>query len=468
MARLVRRRTFPTLGLLALVAGAALAWGGSSGERPRNILLISVDTLSRGSLRAFDPEAEPLAHLDRFAREARRFDNAHSTAPWTLPSTASLMTGLYPDRHGAIHRNQHIDRDVPTLAQRLRSAGFETVGLTEGGFVHGSFGFGTGFDRYDERALSRKGRSIRLPRGGRPTQIPGERLFDRARAYLKQRKAEDAPFFLFLQTYAVHDYFRAHDWAAQELSHLELRDAEHYSACLVGEIPCSAEDRAALLELYRLEVRRLDAAFGTLMKILEQKGLRDSTLVVVLSDHGEGFGFQRFHHGGRLHEDQIGVPLLVSGPGVVPGVTTEPVSLVDVMPTLLAMTGVGAPNDLDGESFASALRDLRAPTQRTLFAMDHSFWWEQGKRFETEEAGAQPISLAVIRSGDWYIRGPASEELYQTVADPRQRHDLVAASPALPVLRDLAASRRVHEPEVVVAEVRPQLQGQLEALGYVR
>jgi hypothetical protein len=99
--------------------------------------------------------------------------------------------------------------------------------------------------------------------------------------------------------------------------------------------------------------------------------------------------------------------------------------------------------------------------------MDHSFWWEQGKRFETEEAGAQPISLAVIRSGDWYIRGPASEELYQTVADPRQRHDLVAASPALPVLRDLAASRRVHEPEVVVAEARPQLQGQLEALGYV-
>jgi len=470
MARLARTRPWPFAALLVVSALALLAWGPGPVDRPPNVLLISVDTLRQSSLRAFEPGAQALPHLDRFARSARSFPGARSTASWTLPATASLLTGLEPDRHGATDPRLRIRREATPLAEHLRRAGFETVGFTEGGFLDAHFGFGRGFERYDQRAATARGRSVRAPRGGRPPDELGSRIFDRGAAFLRQRGPEDGPFFLFLQTYAVHEYFRAHERVTRDLpSGTSLRDPAHYEACLVGERHCDASDWEALRALYAAEVRRVDAAFGRLLGILEEQGLREDTWVVLVSDHGEGLEPTRSHHGGRLHEDQLRVPLLVAGPGVVPGATPGAVSLVDAMPTLLELAGLEHPSGLDGVSFAAALRGGPAPTPRPLYAMEHAFWWEDGRRHEPQSARSEPLSLAVMDGTHWYIRDARDEELYDMAADPGQRRDLAAQPTALlEPLRRLAAAREPAPSSVVVAEVDAPLRSQLRSLGYLR
>jgi arylsulfatase A-like enzyme len=137
------------------------------------------------------------------------FETALSPAAWTLPAHASLLTGVYPDRHGATDPRRRIAPNLPTLAQELREAGLETVAFTDGGYLHRRFGFAAGFDRYDDWVRDPDRRPVlNVPRGGAPDPQVGSALFDRTIAYLAQRRPEDPPFFLFLQTYAVHDYFR--------------------------------------------------------------------------------------------------------------------------------------------------------------------------------------------------------------------------------------------------------------------
>jgi arylsulfatase A-like enzyme len=145
-------------------------------------VLISIDTLSRSALSSFDSSATARPALDALARESVRFTRAYSTAAWTLPAHASLLTGLYPDRHGATTFDVGIEPSAPTLAERLRAAGYETVAFTNGGLVSDWFGLGRGFERYDERVEpGAASAAIDLPRDGRSVDIPGMRLFERVK-----------------------------------------------------------------------------------------------------------------------------------------------------------------------------------------------------------------------------------------------------------------------------------------------
>lgn len=465
-----------TVGLTVGLTGC-----GAPEPPPRNLVLISVDTLRHDALAVYDPESPPRPHLDALAERSRVFTHAHAPAPWTLPSQASLLTGLYPDRHGATELRQKLDPDVPHLASSLAAAGFETIAFTDGGYVHPWFGFGVGFARYDEMIYDESWPAHELPREGDTHPVHGADLFDRAVALLSQRKAEEAPLFLFLQTYGVHDYFKLHPWAVEEVSGAgaaegrgpdgePLRSEQDYLDCLLGKAVCSEGDWATLGALYAAEVANLDAGVGRLLAALEASPLADSTLVVLVSDHGEGFDVarHRIHHGGRVHEDLIRVPMLISGPGVVPGVSDAPVSLIDVAPTLLDLVGAPAPEGLDGESLKPLLGGGRPAGPRTLYAMEHFHHWDEGGRRDAREVQAKPISLAVIHRDLWYIQGPEGEQLYDMAADPRQTKNLVGDGvEALGPLRELAAgweSKRVFEPTAV----DPVLEQQLRALGYLQ
>jgi arylsulfatase A-like enzyme len=480
MGKVVRTRVFPAGLVLALVAGFLFAFAGlraeaKPGDRTLpNVVLISADTLRQASVRAFEPGAGELPHLDGLSSRARVFSNAYASASWTLPSTASLMTGLYPDRHGATDRRLKLAPRLETLSQRMQVAGYETVAYTDGAFVDGGFGFHKGFERYDQAVSprARQTQRVRLPRGGRPHAQPGAALFDRAVAFLRQRalrQDERRPLFLFLQSYTVHEYWRVRPWAAREVSGVELRDSDYYSDCLQGKRSCSKADWRALEALYEAEVRHFDTGFGRLLAAMERVGLDENTLIVFLSDHGEGFETGRIHHGGRLHHDQLRVPLLVAGPGVVPGVTDVPVSLVDVMPTLLEWVGHEAPEDLDGASFAAALRGSELPGARPALAMEHSFLWEDGRRVEVSRVESDPLSLAVIHGDDWYIRGAAAEEeLYDVGRDAEQVRNLAPGSSRLGTLRSLAARRSTRRGSLMLADTTPELAEQLRTLGYVQ
>ena len=165
----------------AFLALAVLCAGAACSGQPENIIIISIDALNRSALSAYDEDAPSLPHLDRFAEGAAVFSRAYASSSWTLPSHASLLTGLYPDRHGAMHWKQSVSEEVPTLAGLLREAGFETAAFTDGAFVSRAFGFARGFDRYDEWSDPEAAwRQDDLPRAGEPDEVPGRNLFDRA------------------------------------------------------------------------------------------------------------------------------------------------------------------------------------------------------------------------------------------------------------------------------------------------
>src|SRR5438093_12445132 len=129
--------------MLALVASL-----GCTRATPPNVVIVSVDTLNRDALRAFAPAAPELPGFDALARASVRFSEALATASWTLPSHASLLTGLYPDRHGATDRRLRLGEGVPTLAKELKRAGYETVAFTGGGYLDLPNGLAKSFAQY--------------------------------------------------------------------------------------------------------------------------------------------------------------------------------------------------------------------------------------------------------------------------------------------------------------------------------
>ena len=463
---------------LRWLALAMAALGSGCSQSPNahtvNIILISIDTLNRSSLAAFDPAGSRLPHLDRFARDSSLFNSAYSTASWTLPSQASLLTGLYPDRHGATDQKLRISRHVHTFADSLAAGGFETVAFTDGGYVDANFGFGKGFEYYDGRSSEGSRLSdLKLPRDGKPHEQPGRALFDRVISFVGQHRQSDPPFFVFLQTYAVHDYYQRHPWAIQAtretLDESKLREASEYLECLWGRTPCP-DDWPVLSELYRGELVHLDAAFGRLMAALEESQLAASTLVVFLSDHGEGFDFarKRLHHGGRLHEDGIRIPLMMRGPTVVSQRLSDAISLVDVMPTVLDLVGVPIPPGLDGVSMAEAVRGGEVDEAPRRYAMEFSNWWDEGGLQKEPGLRTSPLQLAVMTSDLWYIRDASSrEEIYDMRDDPAQLKNLSGDSESFDQLRSWVDARWDHQPPQEALAPNSQIRERLRALGYV-
>ncbi len=455
-----------------LVALAVTVTGcQSEAPKPRNLLLISIDTLNRSALRCYSPDALPLPALDSLAASSVRMLRAYSSASWTLPAHASIMTGLYPDRHQAIHRLTRIRRDVPQLGQVLREAGLHAVGFSEGGFVDGDFGFKWGFDRYDAWKNPERRRDCPpVPRNGGRSRVAGSDLFDRAIAYLESRAGTEEAFFLFVHTMMVHDYWQSHPWAVEGLAEYG-DDADRYGSCLRGKRDCREEDWVRLRALYRAELKRLDEGIGRLLSALEESGHGDDTLIVFLTDHGEGFdpARGRIHHGGRLHEDVLHIPMLIAGPGISPGACAHPVSLVDVFPTIMDAFGLEPSSGLDSRSFWGAVlspeRRLEGQ-ERRLFAMEHEFRWDGGRRDRLPEPPDAPLGMAVIQGDDWYIQAGDEVELYDMSSDPRQDRNL-AASRHLEEFRRIVGARESSGRKPSTHELDEEQLDELRSLGYV-
>lgn len=426
---------------MQLLAGLALLARGTVGAatdaRP-NVVLISIDTLRRDALRAFNPHAPPLPRLDRLAAGARRFTRAYSTASWTLPAHASALTGLLPSTHGAVHPASVIaPPGPPPLAVVLQAHGYATFAFTDGGFVDQRYGFARGFDRYD--TLTAPGAPpLALPRDGGGQLFIAVDPFDRGRALLAQRRPGDAPFFLFLHTYLLHHY-----WVPRvcqpDLHQSQLGapfDDGVHSLCLNDEVPCSAREWAALRALYDSDLAYLDGEVGQLLTALDAAGSGRATVVVLMSDHGEGFdpARHRVHHSGRLHEDQLRIPLFVAGPGVEAADVGDTFSLADLMPTLLAHLALPLPDGLDGRAYP--LHGVAQPSSTAAAAAAESaFYWTSSGRQGLPTPPAAPLQRAVMRGDLWYIDGTDGEELYDMAADPEQRHNLAPGNAALPALR---------------------------------
>jgi arylsulfatase A-like enzyme len=462
----------------ALLACGLLAACSRRGEEPApHLLLVSIDTLRRDALRAYAPGAQPLPAFDALAARSVRFDRALSTAAWTLPAHASLLTGVYPHRHGAVHRLATLSAEVPTVAETLAARGYDTVAFTGGGFVDPSYGLGRGFHRYQVVERS----SVD---GDGEAAATGASALVAATDYLEARPVGGAPLLLFVHTYAVHDYFLRRPATdppapadAPPDPRAGWRAEQRNIPCLLGGRRCEPAEWSALRQLYAEEVRRADAPFGSLLAAAERR-LSDRPLwIVFTSDHGEGFSPERgdIHHGGTLTPDLVAVPLLVAPPGDRPlHEVTEPVSLVDVAPTLLALAGAADGVLRDGTSLTPLLRGeaagvlrRRALARRLVAAEEHYYLWRDGHRHSARDVQERPLAVSVLQGPWWYLRTRRSEEVF-VLSDGGQR-DRDAARRSAP----LSALRRAARPWVenratptAPRDEDPELDARLESLGY--
>jgi arylsulfatase A-like enzyme/cytochrome c-type biogenesis protein CcmH/NrfG len=381
------------------------------------LVLITIDTLRADRVGAYGYSRARTPTIDALARRGVRFEHAYATAPITLPSHASLMTGRYPPGHGARHNGIHVDSGVPTLAKTLSAAGFATGAFVTAFPLDKRFGLNTGFDVYSDR----------LPRtsDGRPAnERAGRDAVNDAVSWLANARSSSKRLFVWLHLFEPHAPY--------------------------GQ----AGSSRSVADRYDDEVAESDAQVGRLLEALGPEA--SSALIVVASDHGEAFGEHgEVTHSLFVYDTTLRVPLVIAGPGVAPRTVDGAVSLADVAPTVLPLLGLPA-FDADGINLSAALSGAAVPS-RDLYAESFAplldFGW---------------AALRSLRaSGLKYIDAPRAE-LYDLAADPGEERDLSASQgPRVAELRDRVArySDTKIDPSRLSADDR-ETRARLQALGY--
>ncbi len=371
----------PTLALLAALAPAC---GPPPPPAAPDVLLISLDSVRADVLTFVDEETAP--NLARLARRGTRFTQAVSGTSWTLPSHAQMFTGMPPALHGLQESDLVLDPRLDTLPELLRAGGYRTAGFYTCWYLTDAYGFGAGFDLYEnamqggdelvqalELALEEDGDAADRRRAFR-RQVPAQRdissprVAERARDALARMGRED-PVFLFAHFFDPHfDYVPPppHDTRFDPDYEGSMTGEDYWTNPAIFDAArtpprvVSDRDLEHLRALYRGEVAWTDAAIGELLDALEARGLLDETLIVVTADHGEEF----FEHGGRGHrqtlfDEVLRVPLLIVPPrSAVPSPAERcdaQVSLSDLLPTVLDLAGLPDPGGLHGRSLRPAL-----------------------------------------------------------------------------------------------------------------
>jgi choline-sulfatase len=379
------------------------------------IVVISIDTLRSDHLPAYGYKGVETPAIDSLRKDAILFSKAYSHCPLTLPSHASLLSGLLPNHTGVRDNSGYVFDAVhhPYLPQLLQKAGYQTGAAVSAFLLRRATGLSNGFDFYDD--------DMPAGAGGETAERAGAVSVHRGLEWMKGRGGK--PFFLFLHLYEPHTPYDPPE-------------------------PFASRYRSAP---YDGEIATADAAVGTVLAELKRRGLYDGAIVVLLSDHGEGLGEHgEEQHGFFLYRETLQVPLLVKLPGGVRSGTTvlAPAQLVDVAPTLLALAGVERPAGLDGQSLFSLPAERRVYAE-TFYPRLHYGWSE----------------LASLIEGRFhYIHGPAPE-LFDLAADPRETRDVLTAErPAAAGLRRAldGYDRSLAPPSPVDAETARKL----ASLGY--
>ena len=278
---------------------------------PRNLLLVSLDTVRADRLGSYHYAAAQTPRIDGLAASGLRFEQATTVVPLTLPAHSSLMTGTFPGWHGVRDNGGfYLGDDQLTLAEILRDKGFRTGGFVGSFVLDRRWGIAQGFDRYfDDFDLDRFPSAAAMDM----IQRPGSDVVDRALEWLQAEP--NRPFFAWVHLYDAHTPYEAPEPFQSRFP--RTRDGA-----------------------YDAEIANVDAQVGRLLDALRADGRLDDTLVIVVADHGEMLGEHgELTHGFFIYEAATRIPLIVSGPGVPAAVIADQVRIVDVMPTALSLLG---------------------------------------------------------------------------------------------------------------------------------
>jgi choline-sulfatase len=388
-ASTARRTRRGVTGLLMAVAGYAVWWGvAREPDRvtPRNVLLITIDTLRADAIGAYGNGAATTPWIDRLAAGGVRFNVARAHNVLTLPSHANILTGRLPVDHGVRdNAGFRLPAAEATLATRLKARSFHTGAFISAFPLDSRFGLSRGFDVYDDAFVDAVPRPAFLEQERAATDTVAA-----AARWLEERKKMAEPWFGWLHLYEPHYPYA----------------------------PPAAYASRFSSDPYAGEVAATDAALGPLLQPILDAGMRTDTMVILTADHGESLGDHgEATHGIFAYEATLRVPLVFYYPPLLtPGVVDVEVTHVDIVPTILETLGMPPVEGLRGRSLAHLSRERSDDPASYFEALSGSL-----------NRGWAPLS-GVVSNGMKYIDLPIPE-LYDLRADPGERHNLAEARP---------------------------------------
>jgi arylsulfatase A-like enzyme len=441
-------------------------------ERTPNIVLVVLDTVRRDALGG-GATGSVTPSFDGIAARGTLFDSAWANSVWTIPTHASLFTGLMPSAHGCTSRNLVFDTPAPSIAELLADAGYETAAFFGNPLLH-------------EKATGLlRGFAVQTPgfRLDEPIMRQGEQGGPRVvRAVNEWLDARDgsSPFFLFVNLLEPHlPYDPPIEYRRQALADLPLDDA--VSVDWAHEFNAGLHDPDEVdwnrvRRLYSGDVHTADRLLGELIAMLETRGLLRDAVVIVTSDHGENLGeHDLVEHQFCIYETLLAVPLVVLAPDLLePGTRHDPVMQTDFFATVVEAAGldeVAIPSfsrSLFGPPFAQDRPVLAEYAGVTLSHLDALL--ETNPELDRRVMGA---AFSTVRRGSmrWTIGSDGSRVLHDLATDPGQKTDVSERYPELVeeldrLLADLEGDRRHIENGVV--DLSPQIEEHLRALGYLQ
>lgn len=455
--------------LVAALTGTSL-WAAPADAPLPNVLLISIDTLRADHLSCYGYGRRTSPYIDGLAREGTRFSRAYTVIPLTGPAHLSLFTSRYPQENGVRRNGVALpdDRAIVTLPQILRGHGYKTGAFISswpllGRLTH----LNRYFDSYDEH-LSR---SYQLFNSSRYA----EDVTPRALTWLHKHANKKKPFFLWVHYFDPHEPYLFREG----FNPSDVDKAHPYQ-------PPKDDGMRERMRNYDSEIYYTDHSIGKLLAALDAMHIKDSTLVVLVADHGESLGQHGYvGHGRHVFEGIIHIPFIVRYPGHVKAgqVVDTPVSIIDVTPTIVDLTVKNVevakekvPVVFSGRSLASSLEDGDKPTDRRIYYVTFpgkkgyapqwlSWIWVQNEELPSHFGRIDDFSKMIWDPGNKKL------DLYDLRSDPHELHARVLTASDSAYQTDTAALEKWFkrtETRAVEQKLSPHDEEVLKSLGYVQ
>lgn len=471
-----------------LVVAAALLLGCTGGRvippgdpaRP-DVILVSIDSLRPDHLGSYgskrDPSPSPF--LDQLGATGQRFTEARTVSPWTLPSHVTMLSGQAPLDHGVVEDDRSLPADLPMIQEAMRAAGYATAGFVSTIYVSNTYGFGRGFDRFDDFGIQQKANLQHTVRA--------EQVVDAATVWAETQV--NKPIFLFIHLYDVHyPYLPPEPWNLRYDRAGTRKSMRYHSYERSLQTRITPERWAHLGAQYDECIAYAD---DQLKRLHSAWGGRPATWIVT-ADHGEELG----EHGGwghahTLFPEAIRVPLLISGAGVpTPSVRDDRVGVLDVSATVAALGGVAFESDgvnvlgavphkrdqvFDTSRFASARLGLLTGDVRVDldFAHGTQAWYDEVRDPEEDAAlpGLDPalVTQAWAAVGErWVASGPVISPGWIFAGGAARNHAWEGAGPFALFPPDATVSGPGERPVALppTVSLSDEMRAQLKALGY--
>lgn len=396
------------------------------------IVLVLFDALRHDHVGIYGYDRPTTPNLDAFARQGTRYTRAYVNAPWTRPSTATLLTGYYASRHRTENEKSKLAESVTTLAERLKAKGYVTAGFTANGNGGSLANLQKGFDVFEDPSTTytRKMRGKTYCCNGLPT---GEFIVKRATRWLNKNKNKKRFIFLFFVD--PHDPYGAPPELEEMFLGKDFKGKVRRRALWEANNDYPPDERFSLMALYDAGIRYADKALGQFLDLLKKKGLYDNATIIVTSDHGEGFGEHNFYlHAHHFWEEVIHVPLVIRGPGFAANeIDSRLTQGVDIATTIATIAGADT-GDLHGVS-------LLDPPPKDAFAI--SEYNEFGIHRQAIIGERYKVIWQRPADEEWYMRTARKREYFPSVSfgkevirvfdlktDPKETKNLAQKMPA--------------------------------------